>query len=228
VVFLLSFFLIEYANGKDVKSSVSSGTCGDIGYAGVKKTENFPAYNLPTPKVFPKSEHFIYYPISDINAYDTLLKGNRFTLSQSNDTFKSYNHYYGGLIDIIVVTSKAKDGFFFATITSPGHFKSNQSLLNAVKPANVPLVNYLLIEHYVGERNFVINHFTQYKSDLKKLGFKNITVDGDEIMEREVGNCVYQWFYQHSDHYLNARNGYMNYSWVVLDKTFYSNLKNLF
>jgi hypothetical protein len=190
----------------------------------VKKTENFPAYNLPTAKGFSKSEHFGYYPISNINAYDTILKGNRLTLTQSNDTFRAYIHYYGGLkVDIGVHTEKTKDGSFYANI----FYSSNPSLLNAVKPANVPLTNYQLIEHYVGERNFVINHFTQYKSDLKKLGFKNTTVDGYEIMEREVGNCVYQWFYQHSDRYLNARDGHINYNWVVLDKTFYNNLENL-
>jgi hypothetical protein len=190
----------------------TSGLCGDINYEGVKKTTNFPRYDLPA-NTFPISQDFEYHPVPNINAYDALIQSKGLILYQSNDTVKIYLHSLGE--DIGVVTFKNSDGSFTAMI----NYKSNPSLLSAITPAGVPLKQYQLIEHYTGERTFVINHIAQYKNSLKELGFKE-TGDGHGSIEKKVGNCIYRWFYQHRDHYLNANNGYIDYNWVVVDKTF--------
>jgi hypothetical protein len=199
-------------NNNDNEDGGSSGLCGDISYEGVKKTTNFPLYDLST-NTFPREQVFNYHPIPNISTYDTLLKGNGFTSYQSN----AYVHYSGDLIDIgVVMIKNSDDGSFTAAI----NYRSNLSLLSAITPAEVPLKQYQLLEHYTGERAFVINHIAQYKNSLKGLGFKEISGDNYGLMEKEVGNCVYRWFYQHVDHYLNAANGYINYNWVIVDKTF--------
>ncbi|MDR1007298.1 MAG: hypothetical protein LBL65_01875 [Campylobacteraceae bacterium] len=201
------------ANTSDNKGVTgTSGLCGDISYEGVKKTTNFPLYDLPANTV-PISQDFAYYPVLNISAYDTLLQNNGLTRIQSNDTVKLYIHSLGE--DIGVMTLKSNDGSFTAIIT----YHSNPSLLKAIIPVGVPLKQYQLFGHYTGERNFVINHIAQYKNSLKKLGFKE-TGDGRGSMEKKVGNCIYGWGYDHHDHYPNANNGYINYSWIISDKTF--------
>ncbi|MDR1007299.1 MAG: hypothetical protein LBL65_01880 [Campylobacteraceae bacterium] len=194
----------------------TSGLCGDISYEGVKKTTNFPLYDLPA-NTFPRAQVFNYYPIPNISSYDTLLQGNGLTLYQSNDTVRLYAHYSGdSLLDIGVITRKNNDDSYTVII----NYKSNPSLLSTITPAGASLKQYQLTEFYTGERTFVINHIAQYKNSLKGLGFKDIG-DSYGAMEKKAGNCVYRWFYQHQDHhYLNANNGYIDYNWVVVDKTF--------
>ncbi|MDR2635957.1 MAG: hypothetical protein LBC08_03910, partial [Campylobacteraceae bacterium] len=103
------------------------------------------------------------------------------------------------------------------------------NLLSAITPVGVPLVQYDLGDHYVGERTFVINHIAKYKNALKQLGFSEneIVLDSKikvKIMKKEVSNCVYRWGYQHIDHFnpKNPNDGYINYAWEVIDKTFYN------
>jgi hypothetical protein len=181
---------------------------------GVKN--NFPPYDLPENS-FLRGEVFTYYPIPNIDTYETLLKDNGFILT-STISGKTYNHYSGSSTpDISIIIDNGNGGSFEATISYK--FNLNPSLLKAITPANVPLVQYQLLKHYVGERTFVINHIAKYKSDLVELGFEEIDegIDKGE-MKKEVGNCVYQWYYQHTDHYLNYNNGYINYNWIVYDK----------
>jgi hypothetical protein len=180
----------------------------------VKKAENFPPYDLLTANGFLKQQNFGYFPIPDVNAYDTILKGNMFELCQSSDARKLYFHSSCNLTpDISVVVSNGEDGSLAIIM-----YKSNPNLLNDITPVGVPLVQYQLIEHYVGGRTSVTDHLAKYKSDLKELGFKEINGDAYGKMEKEVGNCIYSWFYQHTDHYLNSNNGYINYNWVITDK----------
>jgi hypothetical protein len=213
------------SNGKDDgtgtgegTSSWTSGSCKDISYEGVKKTSNFPLYDLPT-NTFPQEQVFAYYPLSNIDEYENILTDNGFTLLGLNDTRHSYIHNTG--IDIRVDMFKHSSGKFDVNI----EYKSNDSLLIAVTPAGVPLTQYQLLEHYVGDRNFVINYIAQYISDLESLGFKLGTFsDGTgELWEKQVGNCAYAWFYEHNDNpsYAPANSGYINYNWVVSEKSFW-------
>ncbi|MDR1007296.1 MAG: hypothetical protein LBL65_01865 [Campylobacteraceae bacterium] len=227
---LFSFFLIGCNGGSGNSNGVENssgnvntnnvgtsngGLCGDINYEGVKKTTNFPIYDLPA-NTFPTNHDFTYNHIPNISAYDTLLQGNGLIRYQSNDTVSLYIYSSGGsLPDIGVVTHKNSDSSYTAII----NYNSNPSLLSAIKPAGVRLSQYVLTEHYTGERTFVINHIAQYKNSLKELGFKETNGGGDGYMEKNVGNCVYSWLYVHHDHRLDANNGYMYYSWAISDKT---------
>jgi hypothetical protein len=181
----------------------------------VKKAGNFPPYDL-YPSSSLKNEVFTYYPISDIDAYKATLQDNGFKLCQSNDITNVYFYPSCNLMPYIsVATDNASGGPFEATIM----YRSNPSLLNAITPARVPLVQYQLTEFYVGERAPVINHIAQYKSDIVGLGFKEIDEGFDKgEMEKEVGNCVYQWFYQHYDNLPSVGKGSIDYNWIVYDK----------
>ncbi|MDR2635956.1 MAG: hypothetical protein LBC08_03905 [Campylobacteraceae bacterium] len=217
---LLSLFLIGCGGGGSDDAGTHSGSgggaCGDISYEAVKNTANFPPYDLPANS-FPREQLFTYYPLSDINAYAALLKSKGFILSPSIETVILYAHYSSYLIpDVAVTMFKMSDGSYSADI----FYRANPNLASAVIPTGVPLVQYQLVEHHVGERVLVINHLTKYKNDLKKMGFEEIEGGSYGRMEKEVGNCVYSWFYQHTDHYLKPNDGYINYNWIIVDKAF--------
>ncbi|MDR0407664.1 MAG: hypothetical protein LBH45_01925 [Campylobacteraceae bacterium] len=221
--FFLIFFLIGCGGGGGGSSDNSGGPggggssalCGDISLEGVKNTANFPLYDLPT-NIFSQDQVFTYYPIVNVEAYHNLLLDNGFALDfdSSNDTYKNYMHYLG---TIGVVMRNTSSGFSEAAII----YVANQNLLNAITPSNTPLVQYQLVDHYIGERNFVNNHIDQYKSALYSSDFTDVDNNAYGGMDKKVGNCVYHWFYQHYDPYLNANDGVINYNWVVIDKTYF-------
>lgn len=211
-------------NGNSSGSGNSGGrngnSCSDISYESVKNTANFPFYDLFT-NIFLQQQLFWHYPVSDADTYETILKNNGFVLEGSSNETRDYMHFsVGSEIDVRVSIFKLSNGSFIARIHTYGlNPNSNQNLLSVIAPTGVPLVQYQLVEHYIDERNFVIDHIDQYKSSLKELDFKE-TEDNYGLMRKEVGNCIYSWLYQHHDDYLNANNGYINYNWVIVDKTF--------
>jgi hypothetical protein len=209
---LIPVFLI--AGGK-------SGSCADISNAGVKKTSNFPLYDLLS-NAFPQQQIFGYYPLSDADKYSKNLLSNGFTFDtiSSNNETRLY-HYFGRSklnTDISVLMMKTSSGKFDAMIV----YHLNENLLKKIIPDGVPLVQYQLLEHYVGGRTFVKNHLTKYISDIKSLGFKQDKNDATK-WEKQVGNCVYRWSYSHQDSHLKSiSDGYIHYDWLIIDKNYYN------
>jgi hypothetical protein len=181
----------------------------------VKNPANYPPYDLPANS-FLREQVFAYHPISNVTAYENLLLSNGFILVYLDSIEIEYVYSSGGIYDIFVAMHKQSDGAFNAMIV----YRSNPSLLSAITPTDAPLVQYQLLEFYVGERNFVIEHIDQYKSALKGLGFEEFEEDGNWWMEKDVGNCLYHWTYQHSDNYLGTNNGAIDYNWIIHDKAY--------
>jgi hypothetical protein len=202
-----------------------SGSCADISNAGVKKTSNFPLYDLPTND-FPQQQVFGYYPLSNADEYSRNVMSNGFVVNpiDSNNEIRLYVHAaapkYVPDVSVLILL-EASSGKFGTTIL---YISKNEGLLKKITPLGVPLVQYQLTEQYVGDRAFVKNHLTKYISDLKSLGFKQDANNTDE-WKKQVGNCVYYWFYKYQNSHLKSTsNVYIDYHWVIADKD-YANLE---